>query len=240
MQQAAGLTHRIKSIFTFERIFILILILAFILRFWQLDLKLLHHDEAIHSWFCYELLTKGAWQYDPSYHGPFLYYVTAGMFALIGPSDFAARLLPSLFGFAIIPLVYASTGSGTSTKTRRWSQRSSSPYRRTWSISPASSGTISSCSFSRCSSWSRSCTSSSGAQTRFAVLAAVAAAGALSLQGGDAGHHHRLCPLLCLCGMERTVHPPAAVEGRPPALCRPRGRDHERRSTRRSSSIPIR
>jgi len=106
VQQAAGLTHKIKSIFTFERIFILILIAAFILRFWQLDLKLLHHDEAIHSWFSYELLTKGAWQYDPSYHGPFLYFVTAGMFALIGPSDFAARLLPSLFGFAIIPLVY--------------------------------------------------------------------------------------------------------------------------------------
>ncbi len=84
----------------------LILLIAFILRFLLLDLKLLHHDEAIHSWFCFELLTKGAWQYDPSYHGPFLYFVTTGMFALIGPSDFAARLLPSLFGFAIIPLVY--------------------------------------------------------------------------------------------------------------------------------------
>ena len=106
MQQAAGFTHKIKSIFTFERVFFLILILAFILRFWQLDLKLLHHDEAIHSWFCYELLTKGSWMYDPSYHGPFLYFVTTGMFALIGPSDFTARLLPSLFGFAIIPLVY--------------------------------------------------------------------------------------------------------------------------------------
>jgi len=107
VQQAAGFPHKIKSIFTFERVFFLILILAFILRFWQLDLKLLHHDEAIHSWFCYELLTTGAWQYDPSYHGPFLYYVTTGMFALIGPSDFAARLLPSLFGFMVIPLVYA-------------------------------------------------------------------------------------------------------------------------------------
>jgi uncharacterized protein (TIGR03663 family) len=106
VQQAAGFTHKIKSIFTFERVFFLILILAFIIRFWQLDLKLLHHDEAIHSWFSFELLTKGAWQYDPSYHGPFLYYVTAGMFALLGPSDFVARLLPSLFGFAIIPLVY--------------------------------------------------------------------------------------------------------------------------------------
>ncbi|WP_292345260.1 flippase activity-associated protein Agl23, partial [Methanoregula sp. PtaB.Bin085] len=86
---------------------VFILILAFILRFWQLDLKLLHHDEAVHSWFCYEFLTRGVWQYDPSYHGPFLYYVTTGIFALVGPSDFAARLLPSLFGFAIIPLVYA-------------------------------------------------------------------------------------------------------------------------------------
>jgi uncharacterized protein (TIGR03663 family) len=86
---------------------VFILLLAFVLRFWQLDLKLLHHDEAVHSWFCYQFLTTGAWQYDPSYHGPFLYYVTTGMFAMIGPSDFAARLLPALFGFAIIPLVYA-------------------------------------------------------------------------------------------------------------------------------------
>jgi uncharacterized protein (TIGR03663 family) len=106
VQQAAGLTHKIKSLFTFERIFLLILILAFFLRFFLLDLKLLHHDEAIHSWFCYELLTKGAWQYDPSYHGPFLYYVTTGVFALLGPSDWTARLLPSLFGFLVIPLVW--------------------------------------------------------------------------------------------------------------------------------------
>jgi len=72
VQQAAIFTHKIRSLITFERIFVFILILAFILRFLLLDLKLLHHDEAIHSWFSYELLTKGAWQYDPSYHGPFL------------------------------------------------------------------------------------------------------------------------------------------------------------------------
>jgi uncharacterized protein (TIGR03663 family) len=118
VQQAADLTGKIKSIFTFERIFFLILILAFVIRFWQLDLKLLHHDEAIHSWFSYELLTAGAWQYDPSYHGPFLYYVTAGMFALAGPSDFAARLLPSFFGFMVIPLVYCIHRLGYITKSQ--------------------------------------------------------------------------------------------------------------------------
>jgi uncharacterized protein (TIGR03663 family) len=106
VQQAAGFSHTIKKIFTFERIFLLILIGAIFIRFWQLDLKLLHHDEAIHSWFSYELLTKGAWMYDPSYHGPFLYYVTAGMFAAFGSSDLVARLLPCLFGLLLIPLVY--------------------------------------------------------------------------------------------------------------------------------------
>lgn len=106
MQQAAGLSHTIKKYFTFERVFILILISALLIRLWQLDLKLLHHDEAIHSWFSYELLTKGAWMYDPSYHGPFLYYATAGMFAAFGSSDLVARLLPCLFGTLLIPLVY--------------------------------------------------------------------------------------------------------------------------------------
>lgn len=106
MQQAACISDKIKNIFTFNRIFLIILILTIFLRFWTLDLKLLHHDEAIHSWFSFELLTKGTWIYDPSYHGPFLYYVTAGMFSIFGDSDLVARLLPALFGTLLIPLVY--------------------------------------------------------------------------------------------------------------------------------------
>ena len=106
MQQAALFSQRFRQIFTFDRIFLLIFIAAFILRFWQLDLKLLHHDEAIHSWFSYQLLTHNTWAYDPSYHGPFLYFVTAGMFSAFGDSDLIARLLPSLFGVLLIPLIY--------------------------------------------------------------------------------------------------------------------------------------
>jgi uncharacterized protein (TIGR03663 family) len=107
VQQAALFSYnKIRHFFTFERVFLLILIIAFILRFWQLDIKLLHHDEAIHSWFSYQLLTKNTWIYDPSYHGPFLYFVTAGMFSALGASDLVARLLPALFGFLLIPLVF--------------------------------------------------------------------------------------------------------------------------------------
>ena len=106
MQQAAGFSDKIKHFFTFERIFLSIFLAAFIVRFWQLDLKLFHHDEAIHSWFSFQLLTQHTWAYDPSYHGPFLYFVTAGMFAAFGASDLVARLLPALFGLMLIPLVY--------------------------------------------------------------------------------------------------------------------------------------
>jgi len=116
VEKAASFSDKIKQIFTFERIFILILILSIILRFTQLDLKLFHHDEAIHAWFSFDLLTKGTWVYDPSYHGPFLYYVTAGMFSIFGDSDLVARLLPALFGVLLIPLVYCIYRLGYITK----------------------------------------------------------------------------------------------------------------------------
>ncbi len=102
----ANFFHGITKRLSFNRCFILIILLAITLRFAFLDLKLFHHDEAIHAWFSYELVTKGAYVYDPMYHGPLLYYLTAGMFWLLGQSDLIARLLPALFGTLLIPLVY--------------------------------------------------------------------------------------------------------------------------------------
>jgi uncharacterized protein (TIGR03663 family) len=104
---AAGVITSMRRRLSFEHLFILIFILALVLRFAVLDLKLLHHDEAVHAWFSYQLLTTGAYTYDPMYHGPFLYYVTAGMFFLFGDSDLVARVLPALFGVMLIPLIYA-------------------------------------------------------------------------------------------------------------------------------------
>jgi uncharacterized protein (TIGR03663 family) len=104
--KAADFSPKFRGIFTFERIFLLIILAALIVRFLFLDLKLFHHDEAIHAWFSYRLLTEGSYTYDPVYHGPFLYYVTAGMFALFGDSDFVGRVLPAVLGTATITLLY--------------------------------------------------------------------------------------------------------------------------------------
>jgi uncharacterized protein (TIGR03663 family) len=90
----------------FEHLFILIFILALVLRFLFLDLKLFHHDEAVHAWFSFKLLTEGTYVYDPVYHGPLLYYTTAGMFALLGDSDLVARIVPALLGTLMVLLVW--------------------------------------------------------------------------------------------------------------------------------------
>ncbi|MDD1706547.1 MAG: TIGR03663 family protein [Methanoregulaceae archaeon] len=102
----AGVRSRIRDWCSFRNLFLLIVVLGIFLRFFALDLKLFHHDEAIHAWFSYRLLTEGVYSYEPMYHGPFLYYVTAGMFMLFGDTDLVARFLPALFGLAIIPLIY--------------------------------------------------------------------------------------------------------------------------------------
>jgi uncharacterized protein (TIGR03663 family) len=104
---AADFSSTVKKILSFESIFLLVVLLTAFLRFYQLDFKLFHHDEAIHAWFAYELLTKGTYVYDPMYHGPLLYYLTTALFRVFGDTDLVGRLFPALLGTLIVPLVYA-------------------------------------------------------------------------------------------------------------------------------------
>ncbi|HTB21318.1 MAG TPA: flippase activity-associated protein Agl23 [bacterium] len=82
------------------------LIVAFgaFLRLWALGAKPLHHDESIHAWYAYKLFQGEGYLYDPAYHGPFRYHMTALMFFLFGDSDFTARILPA--GVGIFGLIF--------------------------------------------------------------------------------------------------------------------------------------
>ena len=66
-----------------------ILVVAAFLRFYDLDLVPLHHDEGVNGNFLVRLVREGFYQYDPAnYHGPTLYYFAA----------FFPRILQDLFG----------------------------------------------------------------------------------------------------------------------------------------------
>lgn len=101
-----GLRLKDRLSLSTETWFILIFLAGLIVRVIFPELKLLHHDEAIHAWFTYDLITKGTYLYDPMYHGPLLYYLTGAAFLLFKDSDMIVRLLPAAFGAAIIPLFW--------------------------------------------------------------------------------------------------------------------------------------
>jgi uncharacterized protein (TIGR03663 family) len=83
-----------------------ILLLAFALRVYALDVKPLHHDEGVNGFFLTNLLRQGRYAYDPeNYHGPTLYYLTLPFVALAGLHTFVLRLIPSLFGVGVVWLV---------------------------------------------------------------------------------------------------------------------------------------
>lgn len=87
--------------------FILALLLASWLRFEQLGLKPLHHDESVNGWFMLSLLHEGTYRYNPdNYHGPSLYYLTLAPLRLLGESDAALRVVPAFFGLLTVALLW--------------------------------------------------------------------------------------------------------------------------------------
>lgn len=97
-----------KRQFAFYFFFIFIIILAFFLRLYRLDERVFHHDEAAVGYFTYKLFNDSVYSYDPSFHGPFMYYVTAEMYRHLEDTVHASRMLPAILGasmiFLLIPL----------------------------------------------------------------------------------------------------------------------------------------
>ncbi len=98
---------------------IAILVIAAILRLYDLSLVPLHHDEGVNGNFLVRLVREGVYKYDPeNYHGPTLYYFSAIIPWFIkllfgaetsdsyGLTTFNIRLVTVVFGLATIGLVF--------------------------------------------------------------------------------------------------------------------------------------
>jgi len=84
-------------------IWVLIVAVGTLLRFWDLGPRGLHHDESIHAVYSWYILSgKGAYLHNPTYHGPFLYYATALSMFLFGATSYATRIMPAIFGSLLI------------------------------------------------------------------------------------------------------------------------------------------
>jgi uncharacterized protein (TIGR03663 family) len=94
---------------------VVILLVAAILRVYDLNLVPLHHDEGVNGNFLVRLVREGYYHYDPgNYHGPTIYYFAAIVAWILRPftgptgnlSTVGIRLVTALFGLATVGLVF--------------------------------------------------------------------------------------------------------------------------------------
>src|SRR5437868_934787 len=86
--------------------FIGLMFIGLVLRFWDLGFKALHHDESLHAFYAWRLFDGQGYIHDPMMHGPLLFELNALVYLLFGASDFTARLVPALFGVALIGMPF--------------------------------------------------------------------------------------------------------------------------------------
>jgi uncharacterized protein (TIGR03663 family) len=76
-------------------------------RFWQLELKPLHHDEGVNGHFLVTLFRDAIYKYDPNnYHGPDLYYLALAFTKMFGLTTFNIRASVAIFGVLTVVLAF--------------------------------------------------------------------------------------------------------------------------------------
>lgn len=102
-EEARGLSRFVPHLDRWEWAFLGgLLLLALVMRLWDLGSRAIHHDESLHAWFSYIFSIGRGYVHDPMMHGPFQFHGNALSFFLFGDSDFTARLLYVLFGTALV------------------------------------------------------------------------------------------------------------------------------------------
>ncbi len=76
--------------------------IAILTRLMNLGPRALHHDESIHAYYSNLYAKGGGYNYDPTYHGAFLYHIVALGFFLFGTDDGMARFMPAIFGIVLV------------------------------------------------------------------------------------------------------------------------------------------
>lgn len=82
-----------------------VIVIAAFLRFYDLALKPLHHDEGVNGWFLTNLFRHGSYSYDPTnYHGPTLYFIALPFAQMFGLETVPIRASVAVFGVLMVVL----------------------------------------------------------------------------------------------------------------------------------------
>ena len=83
-------------------VFALIILFTVLSRFYDLETRVMSHDESLHTYFSWLLYKGDGYQHTPMMHGPLQFHLLALSYFLFGVSDLTARIPSVLFSIATI------------------------------------------------------------------------------------------------------------------------------------------
>jgi predicted membrane-bound mannosyltransferase/sugar lactone lactonase YvrE len=96
-----------SPVITFEKlIFAVILVMALVTRFYNLDARVMSHDETSHTYFSWLFYQGNGYAHDPVTHGPLQFHLVALSYFLFGDSDASARVPAALFSVATVAFMW--------------------------------------------------------------------------------------------------------------------------------------
>lgn len=92
----------------YSLILLAVVLFGIVVRSYGLDNMTMGHDESIHAMFSHYIYSGNftSYRYDPTYHGPFLYHITALTYSIFGDSDITARLPMVAFGVLFLYFIW--------------------------------------------------------------------------------------------------------------------------------------
>ena len=88
--------------------YLVIFVLAVLTRFIDLGVRVMSHDESLHTQYSWYLYKNGDFRHSPLMHGPLLFHMTAFFYLLFGANDFSARIYTAIVGVLVVmmPLLF--------------------------------------------------------------------------------------------------------------------------------------
>jgi len=87
-------------------LYLALIFIAGLMRFWDLGSRALHHDESLHALYSWYLYNGMGYTHDPMMHGPFQFHFNSLIYFLFGVGDYTARITYALFGTVLVGLPY--------------------------------------------------------------------------------------------------------------------------------------
>lgn len=87
-------------------LYVILIALAVVSRFYDLGARVMSHDETTHVYFSWLLSEGQGYQHDPLSHGPFQFHMIALSYFLFGDNDASARFPAAIFGVIAVGLLW--------------------------------------------------------------------------------------------------------------------------------------